>query len=312
MPVVFLCGESFTLEFLITLLDPNCPLFLRHQWLRQYNPLIDWSWSLISFQTSTPSKMLAPIGSSIPTQVQAKALAPPTPSTSVLPDTPPPSISFINAAAFACACKLPGSQSFALSHQDVFRHSLASETTLDLSDIPEEYRDFADVFSKAKAEKLAPHQSYNLKIELEDGAQPLPGCMYSLSPLELKTLHEFLDEHLSLSFICPTSSLHGATILFVKKKDGSLQLCVDFCSLNHITKKDRYPLPLISDLLDAPGKARIYTKINLRHTYHLVRITPGDEWKTAFCTRYGSFEWLVMPFRLTNALAAFQHFVNDI
>ena len=136
--------------------------------------------------------------------------------------------------------------------------------------------------------------------------------MYSLSPSELWTLREFLDEHLSLGFIRPTSSPHGAPVLFVKKKDGSLRLCVDFRGLNRITKKDRYPLPLISDLLDAPGKARIYTKIDLRHAYHLVRITPGDEWKTAFRTRYGSFEWLVMPFGLTNAPAAFQRFVNDI
>ena len=106
--------------------------------------------------------------------------------------------------------------------------------------------------------------------------------------------------------------LHGAPILFVKKKDGGLQLCVNFRGLNKITKKDRYPLPLIMDLLDSPGKARIYTIIDLQHAYHLVHIAKGDEWKTAFWTRSGSFEWKVMPFGLTNALAAFQHFMNDI
>src|SRR6202040_3858006 len=78
--------------------------------------------------------------------------------------------------------------------------------------------------------------------------------------------------------------------------DGGLRLCVDFRGLNKITKKDRYPLPLITDLLDSPGKARIYTKIDLQHAYHLVRIAKGDEWKTAFRTRYGSFEWKVMQF----------------
>ena len=87
---------------------------------------------------------------------------------------------------------------------------------------------------------------------------------------------------------------------------------VDFRSLNKVTKKDRYPLPLIMDLLDAPRKARIYTKINLQHAYHLVWIAEGDKWKTAFRTCYGSFEWLVMPFRLTNGPAAFQQFMNDI
>ena len=109
-----------------------------------------------------------------------------------------------------------------------------------------------------------------------------------------------------MGFIQPISSLHSAPVLFIKKKDGSLCLCVDFHGLNCISKKDRYPLPLISDLLDSPHKARIYSKIDLRHTYHLVCIANGDEWKTAFRTHYGSFEWFVMLFGLTNAPAAFQ------
>ena len=87
---------------------------------------------------------------------------------------------------------------------------------------------------------------------------------------------------------------------------------MDFRSLNKVTKKDLYPLPFITDLLDAPWKARIYTKIDLQHVYHLVRIAEGNEWKTAFQTYYGSFEWLVMPFGLTNGPAAFQRFMNDI
>jgi len=87
---------------------------------------------------------------------------------------------------------------------------------------------------------------------------------------------------------------------------------VDFRGLNKVSKKDCYPLPLISDLLDSPSRAKVYTKIDLRHAYHLVRIALGDEWKTAFHTQYGSYEWLVMPFGLTNAPAAFQRFVNTI
>jgi len=85
-----------------------------------------------------------------------------------------------------------------------------------------------------------------------------------------------------------------------------------FRGINQVSKKDWYPLPLINDLLDAPRKARIYTKIDLWHVYHLVRIAAGDEWKTTFQTRYGSFEWLVMPKGLTNAPAGFQRFMNDI
>jgi len=98
----------------------------------------------------------------------------------------------------------------------------------------------------------------------------------------------------------------------MKKKDGSLHLCVDFRGLNKITKKDQYPLPLISNLLDSPHKARIYTKIDLQHAYYLVHIAEGDEWKTTFCTCYGAFEWSVMPFGLTNAPAAFQRFMNNV
>jgi len=183
---------------------------------------------------------------------------------------------------------------------------------IDLSSIPEEYHEYADVFSKSKAETFAPHRPYDLQIDLEKDSHPLVGTIYSLSKFKQETLKEFIDENLTNGFIRSTSSPHGAPVLFVKKKDGSLWLCVDFRRLNRITKKDRYPLPLISDLLDSSRKACIYTKIDLRHAYHLVRIAEGDEWKTAFRTRYGAFEWSVMPFGLTNAPAAFQRFMNDV
>ena len=137
-------------------------------------------------------------------------------------------------------------------------------------------------------------------------------ALYTLSASELEALKEFIEENLNMGFIQPTSSPHGAPVLFVKKKNGSLRLCVNFCSLNRISKKDRYPLPLISDLLDSPRKAWVYSKIDLRHAYHLVCITNGDEWKTAFRIYYGSFELSVMPFGLTNAPMAFQRFINDI
>ncbi len=136
--------------------------------------------------------------------------------------------------------------------------------------------------------------------------------MYSLSQTKIQALREFLDENLHIGFIRPSKSAHSTPILFVKKKDGSLRLCIDFRSLNCIMKNDRYPLPLISDLLDAPGRTRIYTKIDLQYAYHLVRIADGDEEKTTFHMRYGSFEGLVIPEGLTNAPASFQRFINDV
>jgi len=130
--------------------------------------------------------------------------------------------------------------------------------------------------------------------------------------MELHTLQDFIEENIKVSLIWPSKSPCGALVLFVKKKDRFLHLCIDYWGLNKITQKDRYPIPLISDLVDAPKKARVYSKIDLHSAYHLVRITEGEEWKTAFCTRYRSYEWLVMPFGLTNAPSAFQHLINEI
>ena len=336
LPVSFPTGEHFLLRFYVTSLVPNCPLVLGMSWLRQHNPLIDWSLGRIEFRPTKQSKEPAPGTSpliSVPDTSSAAtatsapsssdtpplptSLPEPSPPASSTPETPPSQpkthISLISAAAFARASQLPGAETYSISLPELYGHSAKkTDTPPDLSLIPEIYHEFADVFSKAKAQKLAQHRPYDLKIEIENGATPPPSRMYSLLQSELQTLREFIDEHLALGFIRTSTSPHGAPILFIKKKDGSLRLCVDYRGLNKISKKDRYPLPLISDLLDTPGKARIYTKIDLRHAYHLVRITEGDEWKTTFRTRYGSFEWLVMPFGLTNAPAAFQCFINDI
>ena len=99
---------------------------------------------------------------------------------------------------------------------------------MDLSAVPQEYHEFADVFSKSKANTLAPHREYDLKIELKEGTHPPLGTLYSLSLFELEALQTFLDEHLASGFICPSSSSHTAPVLFIRKKDGSLHLCIDF------------------------------------------------------------------------------------
>ena len=225
-----------------------------------------------------------------------------------------PNIAIIGAAAFLHASKLLGSHNFklCLCSLDIQTNSTKLAETPDLSNVPSEYHEFADIFSKTKAEILPPHCPYNLKINLEEDAQPLVGPIYSLSASEQEALKEFIEENLNMGFIWPISSPHGAPVLFIKKKDGSLRLCVNFCRLNCIFKKDHYPLLLISDLLDSSRKAQVYSKIDLHHAYHLVCIANGDEWKTAFRTRYRSFKWSVMPFGLTNAPAAFQRFMNDI
>ena len=187
-----------------------------------------------------------------------------------------------------------------------------NDTPVNMTDVLTDYQEFTDIFSQTHTSTPTPHQPYNLKIELEEGTSPPFDVIYSLSQSELKSLQEFLDEHLAMDFIHLSHSLGRAQVLFTCKKDGSLHLCINFCSLNKITEKDHYPLPCISNLLNSPRKARIYSKINLCHTYHLVHIHEGNEWKTTFHTCYSSFEWCVMTFGLTNAPTTFQHLMNDI
>jgi hypothetical protein len=136
--------------------------------------------------------------------------------------------------------------------------------------------------------------------------------LYSLSRPELEELKRWLEENLSKGFIHTSSSPAAAPILFIKKGDGSLRLVIDYRGINEGTIKNRYPLPLMQDTLMNLSRAKWFTKLDIRGAYNLICMAEGEEWKTAFLTRYGLFESLVMPFGLTNALATFQNFMNDV
>ena len=131
-----------------------------------------------------------------------------------------------------------------------------------------------------------------------------------MAPVELKELQIQLQELLDKGFICPSHSLWGALVLFVKKKDGTLRMCIDYRKLNKLPIKNKYPLPMIDDLFDQLKGATNFSKINLRSEYHQLKIRESDVPKTSFRTRYGHYEFLVMPFGLTNALAAFMDMMN--
>lgn len=173
--------------------------------------------------------------------------------------------------------------------------------------IPPKYSPWASVFSSVDVEQLPPHRPYDISIELEDGTSPPFGSMYRLSPEERTALTEYIETNLKKGFIRRSTSSAAAPILFVRKKTGGLRLCVDYRGLNAITKKNRYPLPLIDDLLDRVQGCSHFTVLDLKNAFNLVRVKEGDEWKTAFRSPLGLYEYLVMPFGLTNAPATCQN-----
>ena len=176
-----------------------------------------------------------------------------------------------------------------------------------------EYSDFADVFSPDLASELPEHTGINNHaIELVDGQQPPYRPIYSLRPVKLETLKAYIETNLTNGFIRPSKSPAGAPILFDRKSDGSLRLCVDYRDLNNLTIKNQYPLPLIGESLNKLGRAKQFTQLDLTSAYHRMRIRKEDESKTVFKTRYGHFEYQVMLFGLTNALASFQGYINKI
>ncbi len=190
--------------------------------------------------------------------------------------------------------------------------SVFQEEAMNLSNVPTEYLDLKEVFSKSRAASLPPHRPYDCAIELMPGKTPPKGKLYSLSAPERGAMEKYISDSLATGFIRPSSSPAGAGFFFVGKKDGSLRPCIDYRGLNSITVKNTYPLPLMSSAFERLQGASIFTKLDLRNAYHLVRIRQGDEWKTAFNTPRGHFEYLVMPFGLSNSPAVFQALVNDV
>ncbi|GJU79334.1 putative reverse transcriptase domain-containing protein [Tanacetum coccineum] len=171
--------------------------------------------------------------------------------------------------------------------------------------------DFPEVFPE-DLPGLPPTRQVEFHIELIPGAAPVARAPYRLAPAEMKELAEQLKELSDKGFIRPSSSPWGAPILFVKKKDGSFRMCIDYRELNKLTVKNRYPLPRIDDLFDQLQGSSIYSKIDLRSGYHQLRVREEDIPKTAFRTRYGHYEFQVMPFGLTNAPAVFMDLMNRV
>lgn len=181
-----------------------------------------------------------------------------------------------------------------------------------LEHVPEKYHSYASVFSPVDVEKLPLHRDgFDMSIDPEDDQKPPFGPLYHLSALERQTLFDYIEDNLRKGFIRRSTSSAASPVLFVRKKTGELRLCVDYRGLNAITKKNRYPLPLLDDLLDRVQGCKVFSVIDLKNAFNLIRIREGDEWKTAFRTHLGLFEYTVMPFGLTNAPGTFQAYIQD-
>jgi hypothetical protein len=166
---------------------------------------------------------------------------------------------------------------YSLIELNLLHQSVLHGKPKEIEGLPEKLLEYADVFTPQNAEKLPPHRSTDLSIDLMPGKEPPYGPIYPLSIKELAALREFLEENLKKGFIQESKSPAGAPILFAPKKDGGLRLCVDYRGLNSISVKNRYPLPLITEIMDRVQGAQYFSKFDLKDAYYRLRIKAGDE-----------------------------------
>src|SRR5882672_5070599 len=179
-------------------------------------------------------------------------------------------------------------------------------------DVPEQFHKFHKVFETDTFDQLPECRPWDHAIDLKPGSEPVNTKVYPMSPSEQEQLDAFIEENLSSGRIRPSKSPMASPCFFIKKKDGSLRLVQDYRKLNDMTVKNRYPLPLIPELLDKIKEAKFFSKLDIRWGYNNIRIKEGDEWKGAFRTNRGSFEPLVMFFGLCNSPGTFQSWMDHI
>ena len=196
--------------------------------------------------------------------------------------------------------------------QYVGRIEREEEGGVQLEALPKLYWQYKELFEEKKARMLVPRRTFDHAINLKEGAEPPSGPIYPMSAQQLNELDKYLKKIMVGGEITDCESPYGAPILVLPKPDGSLRLCVDYRNLNKLSILNKYALPLMDELRDRVAGAKVFTKLNLKDGYHLIRMRKRDEHKTAFRTGYGQYEYKVMPFVLVNAPATFKPMMNKI
>ena len=293
------------------------PIVLGMPWLKQHDPTISFATHTATFNSPYCRKHC-----NIPAQpekIHALHSVPPKARPESLPYRPPALSAYdilpVSARTAAIYAQRRTNHLFTVTIKDL-DHLLqpddaALDHTGDPHEIPPEIADYADVFSPQEAEKLPPHRPSDHHIPLVDGKAPPFGPLYAMSRPELAALKDWLEENLRKGFIRPSASPVASPVLFVRKSDGSLRCCVDYRALNAVTVKDRYPLPLVKETLNNLSGMRYFSKLDIISAFNNIRVREGDEYLTAFRTRFGLYESLVMPFGLSGAPATFQRYINN-
>lgn len=280
-------------------------MILGHDWLKRHNPSIDWEKSHIDFKRCPPlcrqarKQLPAAFNDQDEENDNDETLHTPEEVISMISDKDDEQVFFTMIGA-----------SETIS-QRLHREAM-SDTNTNAGILPEQYREFSSVFSKSSFDQLPLRRSWDHAIELEPGSKPKFCKVYPLNLDEQKQLDDFIEENLATGRIHPSKSPMASPVFFIKKKDGSLRLVQDYRALNEMTIKNRYPIPLISELVNKLRKAKYFTALDVRWGYNNIRIKEGDEWKAAFRTNRGLFEPTVMFFGLCNSPATFQTMMNEL
>ena len=277
-PLLLQHRRHFTKEkFEVSPMDPEVDLFLPFEWIMRHPPQGYWTTEEVRFNSPACREEC--------TKFEQNNFT----------------LSWDDSVALDTEARIIGYVAAALKDEDP------------LKQVPLEFHQYLGIMKKEAADALPEHRPYDCKIELKEGATAPWGPIYPLSEQELQTLREWLKEMEKTGKIKRSTSPAGSPILFVPKPNNrGLRLCVDYRGLNAVTIPNRYPLPLMQELQDRVRGAQWFTKMDLKNGFNLIRIRKGDEWKTAFRTRYGLYEFQVMPFGLTNAPSTFQDMMNHV